>query len=174
MPQDRRTAFQTTQHTAQAPIVQPRHRSRSRSAESSKLWGLFSATSAAILRTCGRPVVRTQRVDHPPRDELGPWIRGRITGPLLGPTPRIGLSPRRRRIDQLVEVCQSGDPPTRRQPTPQPSTTTTSTSQPSTSSAAAADLQGNQLGPWSAADIGYTHAPTLPGHSSAIPGAPRR
>ena len=68
---------------------------------------------------------------------------------------------RRRGVFLFAEVCQSGDPPARRQPTPQLSTTTTTTSstttsQPSPPSAAAADLQGNQLGPWSAADIGYT------------------
>ena len=56
-------------------------RSRSRSAESSKLWGLFSATSAAILRTCGRPVVRTQRVDHPPRDRGSTPRRARAVDP---------------------------------------------------------------------------------------------
>ena len=52
MPQDRRTSFQTTQHTAQPPIVQPKRRSRSRSAESSKLSGGKAQTGS--VKAAGR------------------------------------------------------------------------------------------------------------------------
>ena len=106
MPQDRRSSPSATQDTNQPPIVRPHSATLSPSAflvgccdrsSSPPSQRRNPTAAAAILRTCGRPAVRsagirTQRVDHPPaigdphRGELGPWIRGRITGPLLGPT----------------------------------------------------------------------------------------
>ena len=139
--QDRRSRPKTTQHTAQSPIVQPQRRSRSRSAESSKLWEGKAQTgsvkgqgaservhgdvvggrivaphfaragglSSAFVRGRGNPahvrplrvpsirpaVRRTGRSSPPPRSRIhtatssGPWISGRITVPLLGPTATI-------------------------------------------------------------------------------------
>ena len=174
MPQNRRSPPSATQDTNQPPIVRPHSATLTLSAflvgccdrnSSPPSQRRNPTAAAAILRTCGRPAVRsagirTQRVDHPPRDRGSTPRRARAVD------PRPYYWPLARPHTATCAVASTpAHRPARRQPT-------TTTSQPSTSSAAAADLQGNQLGPWSAADIGYTQ-PTLPGHSSAIPGAPR-
>ena len=80
MPQDRRTAFQTTQHTAQAPIVQPQPQPQRRIRPRPRT----SCARAAVQPSGAPEATRTQRVDHPPhppaigdphRGELVPWIR---------------------------------------------------------------------------------------------------
>ena len=162
MPQDRRTAFPDD----------PTHRPSADCAASAP-----NPTAAAdILRTCGRPAVRSagshqdaagrSSPPSPPRSGIhtaASSCRGsacRIKAPYSVPYHR------RRGVFLFAEVCQSGDPPARRQPTPQLSTTTTTTSstttsQPSPPSAAAADLQGNQARAMVSGHIGYnrTHSP---------------
>ena len=80
MPQDRRSPPSATQDTNQPPIVRPHSATLSPSAflvgccdrsSSPPSQRRNPTAAAAILRTCGRPAVRsarirTQRVDHPP------------------------------------------------------------------------------------------------------------
>ena len=152
MPQDRRTAFQTTQPhrpsadcAAAAPQPQPQRR-------------IVQALGAVQCDVRGNPA-------HV-RPSSRPDAAGRSS------TPRSGIHTATCAVARKRSPSSSSPahPPVSvswRQPNP-----TTTTSQPSTSSAAAADLQGNQLGPWSAADIGYTHATLPPGSLVGHSGAP--
>ena len=113
MPQDRRSPPSATQDTNQPPIVRPHSATLSPSAflvgccdrsSSPPSQRRNPTAAAAILRTCGRPAVRsarirTQRVDHPPRDRGSTPRRARAVDPrpyywpLARPQPRLGLSP---------------------------------------------------------------------------------
>ena len=95
MPQNRRSPPSATQDTNQPPIVRPHSATLSPSAflvgccdrsSSPPSQRRNPTAAAAILRTCGRPAVRsvgirTQRVDHPPRDRGSPPRRARAVDP---------------------------------------------------------------------------------------------
>ena len=113
MAQDRRSPPSATQDTNQPPIVRPHSATLSPSAflvgccdrsSSPPSQRRNPTAAAAILRTCGRPAVRsarirTQRVDHPPRDRGSTPRRARAVDPrpyywpLARPQPRLVLSP---------------------------------------------------------------------------------
>ena len=95
MPQDRRSPPSATQDTNQPPIVRPHSATLSLSAflvgccdrsSSPPSQRRNPTAAAAILHTCGRPAVRsarirTQRVDHPPRDRGSTPRRARAVDP---------------------------------------------------------------------------------------------
>ena len=94
MPQDRRSPLQTTQHTAQAPIVQPQRRSRSRSVESDRGRGNpahVRPSSRPERRNPGRsgsiipPIPPAIGDPHLDRDELGPRGSPAVLRPLARP-----------------------------------------------------------------------------------------